>query len=359
MRFQQVEIAGVRNVHRTRFVLGPGLNYFYGDNGAGKTALLEAVNLVCRGRSFRTQIFREVLERGASEMLVRADLVDDHGLAVSLAIHKDRQGKTELKRDGLTQRRLSDVARLTPLQTLLPTVGELVFGPPGLRRGWLDWGMFHVKPEYLVTLREYQRVLRQRNQLLKAVRPNLAALAPWTAQLVEIAARVSAERRDYLNQVSPELSRMLNVLAPELDLTVTYQQGWPEEVSLEKMLGESGTREVKSVTTRWGPHRADVVLSVPPGRAAAVLSRGQGKVVATALKLGQASLLSSLRERSSVFLIDDVGSELDSAHSARFFELLRLLGCQILATSANKPIDRLGFDEFHMFHVKQGNVISE
>lgn len=360
MRFDRLEISYFRNLSNVVVELGSGVNFFYGANGAGKTALLEAVHLLCRGRSFRTQRARSLIQMEADRLAVRLRAVDELRGPVTLAMTKDRQARTELKVDGERERRLSEAARLTPLQVMLPDISELVFGQPGVRRHWLDWGTFHVKPEYLVTLRDYLRVLKQRNAVLKDAHRTAAELRPWTEKLIAAALAVTALRGDYLTALEPHFQSAMTALAPELAIDLDFQQGWSKEDSLEKLLGDSAEREVKLGATQWGPHRADVELRVGAVKASALLSRGQGKMVASALKISQAALLATQTQRSTVFLIDDVGAELDAGHNVRFFELLKDLDCQILANSTHAPAAHLAevANTLNVFHVERGSVVA-
>ena len=355
MRFARLEISYFRNLSSVALELNPGLNFFYGANGAGKTAVLEAVHLLGRGRSFRTHRARTLIQHDAETLTVRATVEDEQRGAQSVAISKNLVGHTELKINGLTERRLSEAARLVPLQVMLPDIAELVFGGPQIRRQWLDWGTFHVKPEYLRSLREYLRILKQRNAALKLAHSDLE---PWTTQLVQAAEIVDAHRVDYLKAFVPEFEHTIGRLAPELAISLVYRRGWPDGESLDKVLGEWGLREVKSGATQAGPHRADIELRVGASKASAVLSRGQGKTIASALKVGQARLLAESARRSSVFLIDDVGAELDESHNSRFFEMLEEMGCQILATSTQKPVNANPFtgERINVFHVEHGKV---
>jgi DNA replication and repair protein RecF len=241
---------------------------------------------------------------------------------------------------------------------MLPDIGELVFGAPQIRRQWLDWGAFHVKPEYLRTLRGYLRVLKQRNAALKLGTSAGHDLASWTEQLVQAAGEVDRLRLGYLEAFKPSFTDTLARLAPELEVELLYRRGWPDGESLDKVLGEWGPREVKSGATQAGPHRADIELRVSDTKASAVLSRGQGKAVASALKVGQARFLADSDHRGSVFLIDDAGAELDEKHNSRFFELLDEMGSQILATSTHRPAGENPFadERITVFHVEHGTV---
>ena len=243
---------------------------------------------------------------------------------------------------------------MTPLQVMLPDIADLVFGGPAKRRNWLDWGTFHVKPSYLESLRKYLRAVKQRNALLKD-QADSQTLHPWHEEVARLGESVTADRLGYLGQLLPHFESVLGELAPGLNLEVAYRRGWGREEELRKLLAESNPREVKYGSTLWGPHRADVQIRCEGAPAGTVLSRGQGKLVACALQIGQASLLAVSEQRSTVFLIDDAGAELDVAHNARFFRLLKQLGGQILATTTQHPGSELQ-DTARVFHVEHGRV---
>jgi DNA replication and repair protein RecF len=152
-------------------------------------------------------------------------------------------------------------------------------------------------------------------------------------------------------------------LAPEIRVELAYRQGWDEELSLHKVLGDLAERELKLGVTQAGPHRADVELRAGLGphavKATSELSRGQGKAVASALKIAQAKLLADREQRDTVFLIDDVGAELDEEHNSRLFGIFQDMGCQILATSTHAPegiVDHFTAETRNVFHVKRGIV---
>jgi DNA replication and repair protein RecF len=361
---QRLEIQHFRNLTHVSVDLSPGLNFFFGPNGAGKTALLESVFLLGRGRSFRTQQVRELIQLGEDAVLVRGDLVGSRRGDVSAGVRRTRSGEVELRVAGQRRQKLSELAELMALQALLPDVGDLVFGAPSHRRSWIDWGVFHVEHAHLDRIRQYRRVLKQRGRLLRESPPSPDALAPWNHELAKLAAEVTASREGYLRALLPHFQGVLSALSPSMAVEWEYRAGWPADQPLEKLLGERGQGEVKLEPTPWGSHRAELALfvkgagRVPAGK---TLSRGQGKILATALRLAQATHLRSERRLGTMFLIDDVGAELDAEHSARLFEVLRHTGCQILATSADRPAGAHGFsdDAFAVFHVEHGSVRPE
>ena len=366
MHLERLDISHFRNLGSVSIELGAGLNFFYGANGAGKTALLEAVHFLGSGRSFRSGQARSLIQKGAESLTVRAVARPEQGPASTLAVSRGQQGDTTIRINGARERRLSELARRVPLQVLLPDVADLVFGAPQLRRQWLDWGAFHVKPQYLDALRGYVRVLKQRNGALKQLQAgaqSAASLDAWTDQLLEAAASVTGIRTEYVEALSPVFKDTLARLAPGLCVRLSYRRGWNQGIELHKVLGEMRQREVKLGSTQAGPHRGDIDLlagsQAHSSKAATELSRGQGKIVASALRIAQAKLLVELGQQKSLFLIDDVGAELDDEHNSRFFEVLADMGCQIMAASTRPPT---GIADYFtalpstVFHVKRGVV---
>lgn len=354
---RRLEIACLRNLASIALDLNPQFNYLFGPNGAGKTSVLEAVHVLARGRSFRSRRIAPLIQDGESGLLVRACLEGGRTVAVS----KDRAGKTELRLDRATAHRQSDVAALLPVHLMLPDVGELVFGGPGERRRYLDWGMFHMKPQYLSALRDYLSALRNRNALLKSWGHADAgkALAVWTQALCDHAEIVHEQRSAYAADLLPCIGDALAGLEAGVDVEMEYRRGWGEE-SLQKQLGETQDNDVKSGVTGLGPHRADLALRVAGRPAGDSLSRGQGKLVAIGLVLAQATLLQARTGQRGIFLIDDMGAEIDRARGVQMLSLLRSSGCQVIATSIRQPGKEfdalLASGSLSVFHVKQGEI---
>jgi DNA replication and repair protein RecF len=313
----------------------------------------------------------EVVRREQAAATVYALVEDEHRGRQTVGISRTRQGGADLRINGVSSRRLSEAAELLPLQVMVPALSDLVFGAPSGRRQWLDWGMFHVEHGYLRMLREYLQAVRQRNALLKgsgsgggvggsADQNGLEQLRVWSEEAAERGESVSRSRQRYVDALTPVLSGVLSEMAPELEVEMTYRRGWPDNEPLRKVLGQWGPAEVKSGVTHHGPHRADVSLRVAGLQAGSSLSRGQGKSLASAMMLAQARLLMMDASRASVFLIDDIGAELDLSHGERFFRLLGDLGVQVLATASRLPEAALGLSELgaRMFHVEHGAVSS-
>lgn len=289
----------------------------------------------------------------------------------------DASGKVELRRNGERVRQASAVAALLPVQLMLPDLPDLVFGAPAGRRQWLDWGAFHVKQSYADVQRDYNRALRQRNAALRGMAghgTDDATLEAWTDQVAELGERLGESRQEYLTEVTAPVTECLDRLAPELKVSFSLQRGWSGE-NLASDLAAGLARDVKSGITHVGPHRADVRVVFEGQTAASVLSRGQGKVLASALRIGQALDLgrrddgsdgeagdgvedASREGRQTLFLVDDMGAELDEMHGERFFDLLSDIGCQILATTVRPDswFPGVAGGAATMFHVEHGRI---
>ncbi len=360
MRLIRLEIEAVRNLSSVAIDCARGLNLFVGPNGAGKTAILEAVHLLARGRSFRSSLVEPIIQRDAEALLVRAQFDDEHRGRLSAGVVRQRGNRIDLRLNEAPERRTSEVARLMPIQMALPDAASLVFGGPRERRRFVDWGTFHVKPSYLDELRDFQRTMQQRNSLLRRLKDRETfaegELVVWTKRLVVQGERVDATRQQYLERLLPLVRARLHSLDQSIRVEISYKRGWRENSTLEDSLREAQLRDVKFGLTHCGPHRGDLHLDIGGHPAAATLSRGQAKVVASALVLAQAEATTQIAGRRSLFLIDDVGAELDAAHNERFFRALEEAGCQVLATATSVPPLGSAFaGSRQVFHVEQGS----
>ena len=355
MIVERLELRNFRNIAAATLELSPHFNFLIGPNGAGKTVVLEALHLLLRGRSFRTRRVSFLIRHGTEDLAVQALCRDSIRGRENISLSKDRANRADLRINEEPIRQTSAVAGLLPLQVLLPDLADLVFGEPRSRRQWLDWGAFHVKHDYIEALRRFMRALRQRNALLRS--GDARTLDTWTDRLIEAGEVVIRARTDYVDAVREALLSCIEALAPGLDIRLRHYPGFDGD-SFAEEVGARTPGDVKLGFTQVGPHRADVRLEAGNNAAAGVLSRGQGKLVASAMRIGQARGLLANQSRPSLFLIDDVWTELDDDHSARFMRLLDGMECQILATSTHEPVAARSVpaDRVRVFHVEQGAI---
>ncbi|MCY3885478.1 MAG: DNA replication and repair protein RecF [Gammaproteobacteria bacterium] len=337
MIVDRLEIRNVRNVALAKLQLDSGITFVTGPNGAGKTTLLECLHLLARGRSFRSGALNALITFGEQELLVSAE--GSHlDTPLRIGLQKSRAAKVRMRLNQADVRQVSQIAAIVPLQIMLPDTADLVFGPPARRRLWLDWLIFHTDNSYLQELRSFQRALRQRNA---ALRRRSADIRSWTAQLAQHAEEVSRMRQATLAELHETFDKVLTEMVPNMRISLDYDRGWQEE-NLSDGLARDSRVELKYGVTRLGPHRSDVRVRAldfdsgnDAGPAARVLSRGQGKAVACAMKLAQVRYLNA-RSIQSVVLLDDVASEFDDEYGRKFFGALHRTEAQSIATTTQE-----------------------
>ncbi len=336
----------------------PEFNLITGPNAAGKTTFLEAIDLLARGRSFRSHHARELISKGENEYLLRGQVepagAEQEPAPFTLSQRRTAE-KLELRCDGEAVKGLSEVAPRLAVQAIHPESHALVHGPPARRRAWLDWGVFHVEPEYRKNWAGYQRALKQRNAALKNRRQDPAL---WDAPLAEAGEALTAMRRNYLEEIRDPLDGFAQILFPEKSFEINYVPGYDESAGLEESLaaGLASSRESGQTTT--GPHRAELALALDGMPAVRIASRGQSKLLSCCLLLAQVVLFQELRDESCVLLFDDLSAELDGRHLDRLLEALSGSEAQLFVTRVqDDPAgpSSPGF-EGRMFHVEHGAV---
>lgn len=349
MSLSTLQITGVRSIASSTLEFRPGLNLVFGANGSGKTSILESAFLVGRGRSFRTRHSEQLISRGMDRLQLFATTVDPvHRIGFEYRRDESYTGRL----DGQDIRGLAELPGAFFVEVIDPEVHRLVEGAPGERRRWLDWGVFHVEPGFLESWLRFTRTLKQRNAALRqGMDPSV-----WDSELVLQGERVAAARRAWLETVQPFWQQAVLQLSG-LVVEMSYFQGWAADRSLAEVLAESRERDRTRGSTLSGPQRADVRLTVSGRPAREVLSRGQQKLVASALVLALLQRLRGERSTPPTLLLDDPAAELDAQRLGALVELVKGLDCQLIVTSLHADLANFGLPE-RVFHVERGVVSS-
>jgi DNA replication and repair protein RecF len=347
MSLASLSVNHLRSLGQASLEFGPHLNLIHGPNGSGKTSILEAVFLIGRGRSFRTRNTEQLISRGQPHLTVFGQTFEP---AHRIGFEYRRDEAYTARLDGQDVRSLAELPGAFFVEAIDPEIHRLVEGAPGERRRWLDWGVFHVEPSFLEHWLRFSRALRQRNAALKqGMDPKI-----WEGELVTHGERVAAQRSQWFETIKPYLNETIHRLSG-LDVELTYYRGWAVDRSLAEALLDGLERDRTRGSTLSGPQRADVHLRVGGKAARESLSRGQQKLVASALVL---ALLGRLREQEGpppTLLLDDPAAELDVQRLGRLVDLVTELRCQLILTSLD-PDSRIFGRPEHMFHVEQGIV---
>lgn len=355
MSLSKLDIYAVRNIQQQSIIPSPAINLIVGDNASGKSALIEAIFILGRAKSFRCSAIKSVINFKQNHLLVSAQTQRANGGRLQLGIQMD--GKTiEIHINQQAKQSRSDLAYALPLQLIHPKSYEVLDGGSQLRREFLDWGVFNQDDNFLPVWRRFKKALSQRNALLKIRRPE--QLNVWDKELVYYGTIVNGCRQRYLEKFKPVFSRIAgNFLAlDELDLKLV--SGWDVTRELEQVLRDDRDKDLRYGFTHSGPHRGDFQLLVNNRLAKDFVSRGQLKLLVMSLKLAQVQLLVNEQNQSGCLLIDDFAAELDAINRAKLLRYLADMACQVFITATEMQDfgDLSQIKDYKMFHVEHGTI---
>ncbi|MGI9305581.1 MAG: DNA replication/repair protein RecF, partial [Gammaproteobacteria bacterium] len=328
MALANLRVQHLRIIAGAELSPSPRLNLVYGENATGKTSLLEAVDVLSRGRSFRTHLLSDLLSHGQPQLIVTATLAGEARRIIG--IERSKAG-TRMRVQGRAAASIAELATELPVQVLHPDSHQLVGGAPALRRAYMDWGVFHSRSRYLDVWRRYSRALKQRNAMLKM--GSSGDSAAWDGELAQTAAELDQQRRAYVERLEGLIKAYGERLLATADIDVGYRRGWPDEFPLAQALADSAVQDRERGYTRHGPHRAELNIKLSGHAAMHTASRGQQKLLAAALRLAQARLFSEEANRVCTFLVDDLPSELDHGHRVALLSALADLDAQVFISA--------------------------
>jgi DNA replication and repair protein RecF len=397
---ERLQISHLRNL--TQISLEPAAcNIIIGANGSGKTSLLEAIFLLSRGKSFRHYQPKRYIQHHQNNTTVHAKLNDSR----TLAIQKQADATTILRLNQTTVYNQSVLTEQLPTLLIDPSTMDMLEQGSASRRQLLDWLVFHMKQGFHPQWMAYQRLLKQRNSLLKSTRHltqvQLSELKSWDKGLSNHAALIHHYREQVFTEWQLYFAKSIVQLLPSYaeQLSLSYNAGYDTSVALDVQLNERLEQDLQLGYTRIGNHRADIHVhwrsdesisdQMPDARTAAsansiqtklptlkeqaanVLSRGEKKLLITALRLSQLPLLLNDEESSNslnddlssratpVVLLDDITAELDNRAIEILLSTLARLPCQVFMTSLTDdilPLVNELWSQPNVFHVKQGKI---
>jgi len=348
-----MEVRDLRNVRETTLEFAPGLNVLVGRNAQGKTSLLEAVGLLARGRSFRTEQIETLIRRGAAGLR-----------ALGTAVAPDRRTCLEVEVAPGRRRLVVDGREVPPreyhgrLEVVVYSTDRLrvVRGPMRERRQFLDRAGAALWPAYRQTVREFERVLAQRNAALEAGAKDLET---WNERFVEVGARLRERRAAYVERLREALRHGFHPEGERYDVVLVPAplEGGALAERPRLVAEMEGRRRDESRARRSlvGPHRDEVLLLVDGEEAGVTASSGQARSLLLALALATLEVYRQETRTAAVALLDDLDSELDEARAT---ELCREVGSrgQALVTTAHTGWARGLSGIGRLFHVEAGEV---
>jgi DNA replication and repair protein RecF len=348
-------IRNVRNLAEVDIEPSLNLNIIHGKNASGKTSILESIYYLGRARSFRSNRLDRVMRKGAEEITIFGSLHNPHGSPIPLGLERSSK-KLTIKINGEKVSTISELVSVLPIQIIHPNSHRLMEEGPKYRRQFLDWGVFHVEHDVFHVWKRFQRAMKQRNAALRGNDKGLSK-GIWDSEVIECTRLIDNHRKQYVGKLVHILPRYLGAIVGDLPLEVNYNPGWQVNEEYADVLKKALSRDRELGYTSRGPHRADLEFKIDGIPALDFVSRGQQKILVSALMLAQAGLFTEVTGKRCVLLIDDIAAELDQEHRERLLGVISELNVQTFITvidPSSLPLEDL--EDKKMFHVERANV---
>ena len=320
--------------------LGPGLTAVTGDNGNGKTNLIEALAFLARLQSFRAAPNEAMIRVGTSDATIRGEVrVGERSMLIEADISATRRSRVQVNKQRINRR--GDLAEALTVSVFSPDDLELVKGSPGGRRDFIDDLLIDLHPKNEAACSDFAKVIKQRNALLKQMvgrrgADELLTLDVWDQRFVETGERLVALRRKVVDQLQPLVAAAyFDVSGDARSTRLAYTSGW-EAAGLAAAIDQSRSDDLRRGVSTVGPHRDDIEMAIGPFGVRTHASQGEQRSMVLALRLAAHRLVAQARGRTPILLLDDVFSELDARRSAALLESLPE-GQKILTTATALP----------------------
>jgi DNA replication and repair protein RecF len=370
LSIESLSVRAVRNLEQVDLTPSPRFNVVAGDNGQGKTNLLEAIYVAATSKSFRSGKPGELVAHGGDIASVRISVRESSGDEDDAEIARREQsvgvraGHRLAKIDGKRPPTLAAYAVATPVVVFHPGEVALSMGASGERRRLLDRIGLYMNPSSLAELDAYARSLRERQRALEVRGPHATDLPDWEELIARHGLAVTASRQQAAGELAAAaVACFARIAAPGLTLTASYASNTPPDASSYRdALASWRPKDARRNSATIGPHRDDLTLAIDGHRVRGVASQGQHRAVVLALKAAEIEVIARARGVRPVLLLDDVSSELDRSRTAALFAFLSEQRGQVFLTTTRpelietgglgSPADRVDFS------VKSGRIFA-
>ena len=361
MVLRDISLIGFKNISDDRLALSDGINCFVGDNGAGKTNLLDAVHCLSMAKSMLTMTDSQSVRHGDEFFVLDGCFVADDGRQEQVCCSYSRRSGKTLKRNGKEYERLSDHVGAFPIVVVSPADSALISDSADERRRYLNSFISQIDKAYLTALIRYNAALAERNKLLKT-QPEQAMIEIYDRLLCQSGEHIHT-RAEIIDQMKPLVENYYALLCEERETIGIEYRSELSERPLSELLEASLQRDLANRFTTCGIHRDDMVLSIGGYPLRKYGSQGQQKSFLIALKLAQYRLSAEATGEKPILLLDDLFDKLDMRRVEKLLGLVSGDGFgQICITDCNKVrletiLGRAG-ERYSLFTVEGGDIES-
>ncbi|WIV12600.1 DNA replication/repair protein RecF [Proteiniborus sp. MB09-C3] len=366
MYVKKIKLINFRNYMNLDMELNKTLNIFVGDNAQGKTNLLESIYICSNGKSYRTSKDRELINLFKTKAYIGLDIEKEHfNKYIEIKFEKDTKKRVRVNKVELEK--ISELLGILNVVVFSPEDLKLVKEGPSERRNFLDEEISQIKPKYKYNLARYNKILMQRNNLLKSRshQNSYSLFDVWDTQLSQAGADIIVERIKFIEKLAIISKGIHNKLTGgleelKLEYLLSFQidslNKYDIQLRLKNILEKNIEKDIQKGNTEFGPHRDDLDIIINGVSARTFGSQGQQRTAALSLKLAEVELIKSEIGEYPVLLLDDVFSELDI--NRRKYLVSTFKDIQTIITSTD-DIDLVELNEIEkrVFFIKQGKVI--
>lgn len=370
MHIEQLTLNNYRNYEGLDITFDDKINVIIGENAQGKTNLMEAIYLLAFTKSHRTSREKELIQWDKEYAKIEGRITK-RNQSFPLEIIISAKGK-KAKFNHLEQPRLSDYIGALNVVMFAPEDLTIVKGPPQIRRRFMDMELGQIQPTYVYHLGQYQKILKQRNAVLKQLQRNFhqdkSILEILTDQLISHAATLMEKRFVFLDLlrkwaipihhgISRKLEELEIAYAPTIDVTENDNKDKIESMYMNKFR-EVQEKEIERGTTLIGPHRDDLLFYVNGKNVQVYGSQGQQRTTALSVKLAEIELICHEVGEYPVLLLDDVLSELDDYRQSHLLSTIQGKVQTFVSTTSVEGINHETLKKAELYHVKDGKIVT-
>lgn len=371
MRLESVKFNNFRNYEFLELSFAPGVNILLGENGVGKTNILEGISYLCLSQSFRFADNLDALKIGTEGFTLSGNIINSNEIIHEVVIQFDKTCKKKVVQVNKEKlKKLSLFFGLFPIVFLSPSQSDITFGHPSERRQFIDIVISQSNSKYLENLINYKKTLRQRNRLLlnkeEKEKDILCKLEPWTERLIQLGTTIISKRLEFINHFEKDFTASYKLLTdadetPFIKYIPTFEiDDTPESIesAFRKKTEESFIKERALGYSLIGPHRDEIMFMLNNQKLRTYGSQGQHKTYLIALKLAEFNYLKNMCNDPPVLLFDDVLSELDNTRSQNLLEIISNQSQVFITSTDDKYNDWNKFKSLTMrkIFIKDGKV---
>ena len=360
MRVKSLKLKNYRNYDLLILDFDNAANIFYGDNAQGKTNILEAVYLSGTTKSHRGAKDKELIRFGQEESHIEA-VVEKNGIDYQIDMHLKRNGPKGIAINKMPIRKASELFGIVNLVFFSPEDLNIIKNGPSERRRFIDMGLSQLDRVYLSNLTNYNRIVNQRNHLLKDMGMGGSlkdTLEIWDIQLVHYGSKIIERRKEFIDRVNEIISSIHKKLTGEKEEIQVIYEPSNGSLTLEQALTKNRERDMRIKSTSAGPHRDDICFMVGGLDIRRYGSQGQQRTAALSLKLSEIELVKQAAKDTPVLLLDDVLSELDKHRQNYLLDSINDIQTLITCTGVEDFVNHR-FSINKVFHVRDGQVTYE